>query len=60
MPESIDSTRVADLIEGAERARDRLDWERYVALSREALGIEAWYPEVLGVLNDVIKGMVFS
>ena len=52
--------RVADLIEGAERARDSLDWERYVALSREALGIEARaYPEVLGVLNDVIKGMVF-
>ena len=52
--------RVADLIEGAERARNRLDWERYVALSREALGIEARaYPEVLGVLNDVIKGMVF-
>lgn len=52
--------RVAALIDGAERARDKLDWERYVALSREALGIEARaYPEVLGVLNDVIKGMVF-
>lgn len=52
--------RVARLIDGAERARDALDWERYVALSREALGVEARaYPQVLGVLNDVIKGMVF-
>ena len=52
--------RAGELIAAAVAARERLDWERYVAFSREALGIESRaYPEVLGTLNDVIKGMVF-
>ncbi|MBT3342476.1 MAG: M28 family peptidase, partial [Gemmatimonadetes bacterium] len=52
--------RVGDLIEEAETAREDFDWERHVALAREALGLESRaYPRVLGTLNDVIGGMVF-
>ena len=52
--------RAALLIGRAEAAEQNLQWDRYVAWSREALGVEARaYPEVLETLNDVIKGMVF-
>ena len=52
--------RAGELIGRAEAAAERLQWDRYMAWSREALGVEARaYPEVLETLNDVIKGMVF-
>ena len=52
--------QAAELIARAEGAAERLEWDRYVAWSREALGVESRaYPEVLDTLNDVIKGMVF-
>ena len=52
--------RAADLIEASERAAEELQWDRYVAYVRAALGVESRaYPEVLSTLNDVIKGMVF-
>ena len=52
--------RVFELLDQAEVARADLAWDRYVSLTREALGLEARaYPEVLGTLNDVIGGMVF-
>ena len=52
--------QAAMLIARAEEAAERLEWDRYVAWSREALGVESRaYPEVLDTLNDGIKGMVF-
>ena len=52
--------KARELIGRAEQAAKDLQWDRYVAWSREALGVEARaYPEVLETLNDVIKGMVF-
>jgi len=48
------------LITKAREARKSLDWDRYAAYAREALGVEARaYPEVVGTLNDLIHGMVF-
>jgi hypothetical protein len=48
------------LIEQAETARQALEWDRFVANVRAALGVTARaYPDVLGTLNDVIDGMVF-
>ena len=47
-------------LEEAAAAAEELRWDRYVARTREALGLEARvYPEILQTLNDVIKGMVF-
>ena len=47
-------------LEEAVAAARELRWDRYVARTREALGLEARvYPEILATLNDVIKGMVF-
>jgi hypothetical protein len=52
--------RTKELIEASERAAEELQWDRYVAYVRAALGVESRaYPEVLSTLNDVIKGMVF-
>ncbi len=52
--------RGAELIAGAKEARQEKRWDQYVAYVRAALGVTARaYPDVLGTLNDVIKGMVF-
>ncbi len=48
------------LIERAGTAARERDWTGYTAAAREALGVEARvYPEVVGTLNDVIRGIVF-
>ena len=48
------------LIQEASTALEERRWEDYVARVRAAAGVTAnAYPEVLGTLNDVIKGMVF-
>ncbi len=50
----------AQLTEDAGQARKDLRWDRYIALSRKALGLESRvYPELLASLNDIISGMVF-
>ena len=52
--------RGAELIASAKKAREEKAWDQYVAYVRAALGVTARaYPDVLGTLNDVIKGMVF-
>jgi len=44
----------------AEEARAAKQWDLYVAYVRAALGLTSRaYPEVVGTLNDVIRGMVF-
>ena len=52
--------QVEGLLEAADAARARLDWETLVARSREAAGLEALaYREIRAQLNDVIKGLAF-
>ena len=44
----------------AEKARERLDWGRFVKHAREAIGLEfRAYPDVRGTQDDVILGLVF-
>lgn len=44
----------------AERALDRLDYERFTAASRRAWSLEARaYPEVMGTARDTVQGIVF-
>ena len=52
--------RAGQLMAAAEDARLHLRWSDYVAHLRAAIGTEARaYPDALGTLNDVIKGLVF-
>ena len=47
-------------IEAAEKAMKDLQWDEYVAQVRAALGVTVKaYPDVVGTLNDVIRGIVF-
>lgn len=48
------------LLEEARQAWSARQWPAYVRAVRAALGVTARaYPEVLGTLNDVMKGLVF-
>ena len=48
------------MIDRATEAEEAGDWERYMASTRAALGVEAKaYPKILSTLNDVIKGIIF-
>jgi len=48
------------LIEKAEAAQGERRWDHFVAYVRAALGVTSRaYPEVVGTLNDVIRGIVF-
>ena len=52
--------RTSRLMAEADKARSELRWSDYVAHLRAALGSESRaYPDALGTLNDVIKGLVF-
>jgi hypothetical protein len=52
--------RGGELLEEARRAWEDRRWPAYVQAVRAALGVTARaYPEVLGTLNDVMKGLVF-
>jgi hypothetical protein len=52
--------RTATLMAAADKARNELRWSDYVAQLRAAVGTESRaYPDALGTLNDVIKGLVF-
>lgn len=47
-------------LQAAQAAYDSLHWERYMAQVRAGLGVSMLaYPEVVGTLNDVIRGIVF-
>ncbi len=49
-----------EYMERAEAAEKAKDWEAYITNIRAGLGVTTRaYPEVLGTLNDVIKGIVF-
>ena len=48
------------MIDRAVAAEQAGDWDRYMASTRAALGVEAKaYPKILSTLNDVIKGIIF-
>ena len=48
------------MLDRAAEAEEAGDWDRYVAATRAALGVEAKaYPRILSTLNDVIKGIIF-
>ena len=48
------------MIDRAAAAEGAGDWDRYIASTRAALGVEAKaYPRILSTLNDVIKGIIF-
>ncbi len=47
-------------LDAAQAAFDSLHWKEYVAEVRSGLGVTMLaYPEVVGTLNDVIRGIVF-
>jgi len=47
-------------IEAAEQAMEGRQWDDYVTQIRAAMGVTVKaYPEVVGTLNDVIRGIVF-
>ena len=48
------------LIDQASEAAENRQWDMYMANVRAAMGITSRaYPDVMGTLNDVIKGLVF-
>ncbi|MBM3277691.1 MAG: ABC transporter permease [Candidatus Handelsmanbacteria bacterium] len=52
--------RGGELLAQARAAWEGRDWPEYVRAVRAALGVTARaYPEVLGTLNDVMKGLIF-
>ncbi len=52
--------RTAILLDDARAAMATKEWDRYVEAVRGAMSIEAQvYPQIRGILNDVIKGIVF-
>ena len=52
--------RTSKRMAAADNARSELRWSDYMAHLRAALGSESRaYPDALGTLNDVIKGLVF-
>ncbi len=49
-----------DHLQAGQTAYDSLHWEEYIAEVRAGLGVTMLaYPEVVGTLNDVIRGIVF-
>ena len=47
-------------LDAAQAAHDSLHWKDYIAQVRAGLGVTMLaYPEVVGTLNDVIRGIVF-
>ncbi len=49
-----------EALELAKEALNKLDYQEYMIQARRALGLESRaYPDVLGMANDVVRGLVF-